>query len=568
MIARLRSALSGNDAFSITTWIVLIPWTYVIALSYRTTPTSSLWVLIVAPITAHSIGGLFLWAGHKVQPKLAPAFWLLLTLVMFLLYGIARALTLAAIRSFDNPEFFISTRSLVPGTIVSFIWLIILTFMVHYGRINLKAIDSLEKQGRETLFESHVLRNQIDWINQELPAEVRSKVNKATKSLKDKGSNRPAREDKNSLTSLLDDYLRPLSRELKDSRYRAPVDMRRSNLLFLEKAKNLTLNLTRGRPFAPLTTAFACTVTGIPPVVIYSDFIGILYALLIIPAGVTLLVLLAGSVYDAVKRFLPTGAQILLLVVLWTLPGYPVGLVLTANPATNQAFQFLPYTSIGLAVAVGFATAIYFTVIEQRDEKVWSLTRENRTANHTKEVLRQKLKTSQNRLVHLIHGRLQGQLNALAVHLKRNSEIDVQATLQEIESTLEQLNSEAESSSQFNRNLELLIKMWNRVCDINIKISQSSSSILESQPTVATATIEVLREVINNSIKHGQPSWINIIITSGADPAINITMTNDGELLRPPETGVGTDILNDFCIEWSIKKTRAGTRFNAKIVCL
>jgi two-component sensor histidine kinase len=114
----------------------------------------------------------------------------------------------------------------------------------------------------------------------------------------------------------------------------------------------------------------------------------------------------------------------------------------------------------------------------------------------------------------------------------------------------------------------MFIKMWNRVCDINIKLSQSASSILESQPTVATATIEVLREVINNSIKHGQPSWINIVITTEADPAINITMTNDGELVTLPETGVGTDILNDFCIEWSIKKTRAGTRFNAKIVCV
>jgi two-component sensor histidine kinase len=219
-------------------------------------------------------------------------------------------------------------------------------------------------------------------------------------------------------------------------------------------------------------------------------------------------------------------------------------------------------------VVAGLSIAVYFTVIEQRDQKLWSLTRENRTANHTKEVLRQKLKTSENRLVHLIHGRLQGQLNALAVHSERDSEIDVRATLQEIESTLEQLTLEAETPNQFNRNLDMFIKMWNRVCDINIKLSQSASSILESQPTVATATIEVLREVINNSIKHGQPSWINIVITTEADPAINITMTNDGELVTLPETGVGTDILNDFCIEWSIKKTRAGTRFNAKIVCV
>ena len=568
MISRLRSALSGSDAFSITTWIVLIPWTYAIALSYRTTPTSSLWVLIFGPIIAHSLGGLFLWAGHKVQPKLAPAFWLILTLSMFLLYGIVRALTLAAIRSFDNPEFFISTKSLVPGTLVSFIWLVIATYMVHYGRINLKAIDSLEKQGRETLFESQVLRNQINWISNDLPTEVRNKVNKATGSLDEKGANTPGTKATNSLVSLLNDYLRPLSRELKDSRYRAPVDMRRSNILILEKAKNLTLDLTRSHPFAPLTTAFACTATGLPPIIIYSEFIGILYALLIIPAGVTLLVLVTGNIYDAVKRFLPTWAQLVLLLILWALPGYLLGLVFLANPATQQAFQFLPFTSIGLTVVAGLSIAVYFTVIEQRDQKLWSLTRENRTANHTKEVLRQKLKTSENRLVHLIHGRLQGQLNALAVHSERDSEIDVRATLQEIESTLEQLTLEAETPNQFNRNLDMFIKMWNRVCDINIKLSQSASSILESQPTVATATVEVLREVINNSIKHGQPSWINIVITTEADPAINITMTNDGELVTLPETGVGTDILNDFCIEWSIKKTRAGTRFNAKIVCV
>lgn len=567
MIARLRSALSERDSFSFITWLLLIPWTYAIALSYRTTPTSSLWVLIFAPIIGHSVGGIFLWAGHKAQEKIMPQLWLLLTLIMFFLYGIARAFTLAGIRSFDNPAFFISTQSLIPGTLVSCIWLIIATFMVHYGRINLKTIETLKIQGRKTAFESQILRNQINWISHELPAEVRNKVKNAINLYRESNLELTPPINQDFLTSLLNGYLRPLSRELKDSKYQAPVDMRKSNLLLFARAKELTLSLTQGKPFAPLTTAFACTVTGLPPLIIYSDFEGILYALLVLPAGVTLIVVATRSIYDIAKRFLWTWARLVLLLVLWALPGYLLGLVFLANPATVQAFQFMPFTAIGLAVVTGLSIAVYFTVIDQRDQTVQKLSRDNRTSNHTKEVLRQKLKTSESRLVHLIHGRLQGQLNALAVHSERDSESDVRATLQEIDVTLEQLTLESEGSNQFNRNLDTLIKMWNRVCDINIKLSQSSTLILESQPTVATATIEVLREVINNSIKHGQPSWINIIITTEADPAITITMTNDGNLATPAEVGVGTEILNDFCVRWSIKKIRAGTRLNAKIVC-
>lgn len=567
MIARLRSALAGRDAFSLTTWLLLIPLTYAIALSFRTTPTSSLWVLIFAPIIGHSVGGIFLWAGHKAQEKIMPQFWLLLTLIMFFLYGIARALTLAEIRSFDNPELVITQVSLIPGTLVSFVWLVIVTFLVHYGRINLKTIETLETQNRKTAFESQILRNQINWINQELPAEVRTKVKNAIDSYKESIRGAQSSINTDLLSSLLNDYLRPLSRELKESKYKAPVDMRKSNLRLFAKARELTLNLTQGKPFEPLTTAFACTATGLPPIIIYSDFVGILYALLIIPAGVTLIVLATQRIYEIVKLFLWTWARLLLLLILWALPGYLLGLVFLANPATERAFQFLPFTSIGLTVVAGLSIAIYFTVLQQRDQMVQTLSRENRTSTHAKEVLRQKLKTSENRLVHLIHGRLQGQLNALAVHSMRESEIDAEVTLQEIESTLEQLMNETENPNQFNRNLETLIKIWNRVCDINIKVSKPSSKILETQPSVATATIEVLREIINNAIKHGNPSWISIVITSEADPAITITMTNDGNLATPAEVGVGTEILNDFCVRWSIKKIRAGTRLNAKIVC-
>jgi two-component sensor histidine kinase len=568
MILRLRSALTGSDAFSLATWVLLIPWTYAIALSFRTTPTSSAWVLIFAPIIAHTTGGLFLWLGSWLQPATPQYLRLALTASSFLLYGFVRAITLAAIRTIDNPAFTISSRSLIPGAVVSITWLIIATYMVHYGRQNIRTIEELETKRRKLVFESSVLNQQINWVKNELPLEINNRVNTALQEFNSNFNAARAKSNSHSpLNTLLNDYLRPLSRQLKDSRIQVATDIRRYPTQILANIREFTQSLTLGQPFAPLTAAVTATATGIPPIVIYSDFIGVLYAALVIPPGVIIIVISTRKLYDLVKKHLPTWARIILLLTLWTFPGFLLGIVFLANPATRAAFQFLPFTSSALTMVSGLAIAIYFTAIEQRDQIVQTITRENKAALHAKEISRQKLKISESRLIHLIHGRLQGQLNALAVHASRGDSYDVNATLQEIESTLSQLLNDSDNATNFNRALDTLIKMWSRVCDVNVRVSESAMRVLDSQPAAASATIEVVREIINNSIKHGQPTWISLVITSQADPAVIITMTNDGQLVTPSQSGVGTEILNDFCIKWDIKKIKAGTRLNAKIVC-
>jgi two-component sensor histidine kinase len=159
----------------------------------------------------------------------------------------------------------------------------------------------------------------------------------------------------------------------------------------------------------------------------------------------------------------------------------------------------------------------------------------------------------------VLHGPIQ---DAIAASLKRIqslppgglSQTSEGAIIREnIEGALQLLNESPTRHYSVDDAVHKLSALWSGVVEISCRCDEATTNALREAQTTSSIVIEVIREAVSNAIRHGDATRINISVALvETDSDVHISVTNNGAPL-PKETtpGIGSRLLRDMTLEWS-----------------
>jgi two-component sensor histidine kinase len=434
-----------------------------------------------------------------------------------------------------------------------------------FSESNQKLVSTLE--GLRAAQESLEIR--LSERRQALVSSIRSQLDAALSSLT--GTNMAS--DARSLTSLIDDVVRPIShrlgREFASAGGDAPTPpatpIRWSNVVRSSLQSN------------PIHPGWLTLWTSFITLQVIAAAAGPNFWLPYVSAvvGFGLWFTIAYSAWHLVHGSLaiPARGVVFSLLMLAT--------PLVVNPALQLAFN-LAFFNLRVVVAA----ALYFLVIAWALAMVIAVARLLKSTNRelltaTQQLRRQLITDNVNArhfeqaVSHVLHGPIQDAIAASLKRIQSLPETSSSATSeggiirQHIEGALEMLDESPSRHYSVDGAIQQLSSLWSGVVEISCRCDKVTTDILREAQTTSSIVIEVIREAVSNAIRHGDATQINISIALvEPDSDVHISVTNNGAPL-PKDTplGMGSRLLRDMTMSWS-RQNLAGSVVLSAVVPL
>jgi signal transduction histidine kinase len=109
--------------------------------------------------------------------------------------------------------------------------------------------------------------------------------------------------------------------------------------------------------------------------------------------------------------------------------------------------------------------------------------------------------------------------------------------------------------------------LWSDSVEVKIDIPAGLESAITSEPLTRDATIELTRELVTNSIKHGQATQVLVTINQIDPNRFRVEVSDNGEAPNEATTpGYGTKVLNELSLNWGRTRSADTTRAYAEMV--
>jgi signal transduction histidine kinase len=207
----------------------------------------------------------------------------------------------------------------------------------------------------------------------------------------------------------------------------------------------------------------------------------------------------------------------------------------------------------------------------QRRETTERLGEVNQQLEVISSILSQELWLNRKRLAALLHGPVQAALYASAMGMAQTTNPTPEyltKVQKDIETALEQLNNPNRLESETLLSVLNQVKeLWSDSVEVEIEIPAELEATITKEPLTCEATIELTRELVTNSIKHGHARWVKVDINQIDPTRFSVEVTDNGKALVEGATpGYGTKVLNELSLNW--ERTRSGdtTRSYAEMV--
>lgn len=237
----------------------------------------------------------------------------------------------------------------------------------------------------------------------------------------------------------------------------------------------------------------------------------------------------------------------------------------------DQDPQLLDFLAFG--AFLGFVFVFYGSLFYQAAYQILDrVTDANRELRKLVAFLQNEFQINRRTLAQLVHGKVQARLQAASIRLKQADKItdeliaaiqaDLNATiLDTVDTSLDAQSAEALLTDMADQ--------WSGICDLTFSLGGRVSSIVNENPTLKVAVVEVVREAVNNAVKHGEADEADIeIFPSGAGAVVieirnkvYSTSQNDGSQSR----GYGSQLLDQITDSWSIRFEDGDAIFEATI---
>jgi len=183
----------------------------------------------------------------------------------------------------------------------------------------------------------------------------------------------------------------------------------------------------------------------------------------------------------------------------------------------------------------------------------------NQEIAHNISVVRQRLWYIHKRLSRQIHGGLQGELQAMALQLANNKEVRPEGLTAFLDKLNFGLLNEGfkEKSPDISEFLEELQEFWRGITSITYEVSADTSNHISANAILLECINEVIREAINNAIKHASATNISISISDLTGNLITLEVVNDvvkSESSASTDKGLGSKIYDEICQSWKLEQ--------------
>ena len=512
----------------------------------------------IATIVPLLIARIFL--PNKPRPS-RPA----LLMVVFALAGLIRGLTLLefSILSGQFQEGEILYR-LVGGPLFTLISLILNAIVVsnyarHKEALSMLAAERLRLQVRSAGVLARVQQQQ-----EELSAKVESLIRPAIRKIQETLASASSAAVIGSLRDAADEVVRPLSREVADGQ----DDLNFENEPAAVRVKSaLPKRVILGEFLIPFWAATMSIGLLVSSTVLLEEPAMTLIVLTLIFA----LIFGFGRIVQALtyKLEIPTLAAWVLVPLVYT---FPLSAFFVFKPILNmQSTDAQLFTMLFFEWSLGLLLFFAQLVQLQRRETTERLKDVNRQLEVISSRLSQELWLNRKRMAALLHGPIQAALYASAMGMAQtnNPTPDYLTKVQkDIETALEQLNNPNRLESETLLSVLNQIKeLWSGSVEVEIEIPTELELAITNEPLTCEATIELARELVTNSIKHGQASQVKVSINQIDPTRFSVEVTDNGKALIEGATpGYGTKVLNELSLNW--ERTRLGdtTRSYAEMV--
>lgn len=365
------------------------------------------------------------------------------------------------------------------------------------------------------------------------------------------------------ITALIDERLRPISDTLHEPSALSIVDKRWTQARAPIFKINTKISVKRMiSPVLLFSIMSAVTISGS---IYYAGFVAVL-----IGAFVYLPFLAIASIG---RRLIPED---------WNLSIW-AAIPITAVVHLGAAFPSLylirildtPYPGVGrqfLVGTVGFAaTSVLIALLRAAESERETFENDFRNANSEAHAilnkLNQRIWMTRKSAAQLLHGSVQAALTA--ANLRLRSEQVTTETLgrvrDDISRAIDSLANSRDVQLDLEDSFEELIELWDGVCAIDISINPETLNLVSTDVSASYCVNEFLRECVNNAIKHGQATEIDIHITMPSADEIEVEVVNNGLDTDANRAGLGTRILAEITTQWNRSRVGDQTKVLGRI---
>ena len=245
--------------------------------------------------------------------------------------------------------------------------------------------------------------------------------------------------------------------------------------------------------------------------------------------------------------------------------GLLTGLFTGVDPFVNPVPAF--YLSVNVvipAIMVAFLKAYDY----QAESNLAALREILESVQWETVALRQQGWVQQKRIARFVHSDLQARLRAFALRLEFSGSEpraeDIEALRNECEASLA-LGGDYQDFGKFITELRAL---WEGVVQIDFEADPDAMQVLVEDGFAQIAMVEIVREAVSNSVKHGRADQVQISISQeqAADRStLVLTVKDNGAAKKEKTAGLGSKVLSELTLDWNLTKSESGAVLEARV---
>jgi hypothetical protein len=528
----VKRALSSPSAFSLRViFLLTLPSTITLPLTERFESGGQLLLYMFVSLMA-LIAVVVIAIPMRTFAKTSLYRWWFTPILGFVLGA-----TRGVLSWFLNDELELAQQSLLVRTLTSgSIWLVLLPLFAYFNHVFMRSRrqnQNLRSDLARAKTEYDSLEQQRSWLYQArvegLDSELAAQFVGLTKKLNEQGLGPDAYRDiAGELRELAREQVRPKSIQI----YRPKLEFKP---LFQEFLKTV--------PNPALVALSYVASSGLNNIRV--EGLGISFLAQVISAIMILLTLLAARRFSFLSQFV------------WLSASAPTFITLSLSEAQGSLVisQTLSAAIWSQSLALSFGL-LELTLSRQRATRQ----KLEQTLNATQldiQSLTVDLETKNIDIAKYLHAILQTRLMSYAMQLEKGEVSESQ--LKELTELLTHPMREFDTADRgLMEELEILKVQWQPLVEIEILPFSNTLSDLDA------SSIQVIREAIANSVRHGLAEKIDIAIKDSTNREITISDSGIGPRVGPD--GLGTEVFNQLCSHWELTRNNlGGAKFHATI---
>jgi glucose-6-phosphate-specific signal transduction histidine kinase len=162
-------------------------------------------------------------------------------------------------------------------------------------------------------------------------------------------------------------------------------------------------------------------------------------------------------------------------------------------------------------------------------------------------------------MAQLVHGRIQATLQAASIKISQASKI-TDDLVAEIRADLNQAILDTQETSLENlgvrKQLDGMADQWLGICDLTVSFEGEVEQRLDRANLAKTAVVEVIREGLNNAVKHSDADEADVVIRLIESGLVSIVMRNAVHAQptgKQSSIGYGSRMLDQITESWSVE---------------